>query len=53
MGWGWARCIALGFAVGIVFGIALHSYLLGIVIGVLFGVGLCLVSKRRERGEQN
>jgi len=49
----WARCIGIGLAVGIVFGVALHSYALGIVIGVGFGAGLCLVSKRRERGEQN
>jgi len=49
----WARCIGIGLAIGIVVGIALHSYLLGIVFGVLTGAGICLVSKRRERGEQN
>ena len=46
----WARCIGIGLAI---VGIALHSYLLGIVFGVLTGAGICLVSKRRERGEQN
>jgi hypothetical protein len=51
--WTWSRCIGLGLAAGIVSGIALRGYLLGIVIGVLFGAGLCLVAKRRERGEQN
>ena len=51
--WGWARCIAIGLAVGIVVGFVLHSYLLGIFIGVLFGTALCLVQKRRARGEQN
>jgi hypothetical protein len=49
----WVLCIGLGLALGIVFGVALHSYALGVVIGVGFGVALCLVGKRRERGEQN
>ena len=51
--WSWARCIAIGLVVGIVLGLVLHSYVLGILIGVGFGAALCLVTKRRERGEQN
>jgi hypothetical protein len=53
MSWGWARCIAIGLTLGIVVGVALHSYVLGIAIGVGFGAALCLVQKRRARGEQN
>ena len=49
----WARCIGLGLALGIVVGVALHNYALGIIIGVGFGVALCLVQKRRARGEEN
>jgi hypothetical protein len=51
--WSWARCIAIGLAVGIALGVALHSYVLGIIIGIGFGAALCLVQKRRARGEQN
>jgi galactitol-specific phosphotransferase system IIC component len=51
--WSWARCIGIGLVLGVVIGVALHSYTLGIIIGVGFGAALCLVSKRRERGEQN
>jgi hypothetical protein len=32
--------------------VALHSYALGIAIGVGFGAALCLVQRRRERGEK-
>ena len=53
MVWSWARCIVIGFAVGIALGLVLHSYALGIIIGVAFGAALCLVQKRRARGEQN
>jgi hypothetical protein len=49
----WARCIGIGLALGIAVGVALHSYPLGIVIGVGFGAALCLVQKRRARGEEN
>jgi F0F1-type ATP synthase assembly protein I len=51
--WGWSRCIGIGAALGIVLGVALHSYALGFIIGIGFGAGLCLVQKRRDRGEQN
>jgi hypothetical protein len=44
---GWVHCIGIGLVLGIVFGIALHSYALGIVIGVGFGVALCLAQRWR------
>jgi hypothetical protein len=44
-----ARCIGLGVALGIVFGVALHNYALGHVIGIAAGVLICLVRRRRER----
>ena len=50
--WSWARCVCIGFALGIIFGVALHSYALGLVIGVAFGAAACLVQGRRERGEK-
>jgi hypothetical protein len=49
----WARCIGIGLALGIVLGVVLHSYVLALVIGVLSGAAMCLVQKRRARGEQN
>ncbi len=43
-----AKCIGIGLVLGIVFGVALHSYALGIVIGIAAGVLLCFVWRRRE-----
>ena len=42
-----AKCIGVGLALGIVFGVALHSYVFGIVIGVAVGLLLCFVWRRR------
>jgi hypothetical protein len=39
--------------VGIAVGLLLHSDLLGIVFGAGTGAGICLVQKRRARGEEN
>jgi hypothetical protein len=43
----WTRRNASAF--GIVFGVALHSYVLGIVIGVAVGLPLCFVWRRRAQ----
>ena len=44
-----ATCIGVGLALGIVSGVALHSYVLGIVIGVAAGLLLCFIWRRRRR----
>ena len=49
----WARCIGIGLALGIVFGVVLHSYLIGIALGLGTGAAMRLVQQRRARGEQN
>jgi hypothetical protein len=41
-----AKCIGIGLALGLVFGLALHSYGLGIIIGVAIGGLICLVRNR-------
>jgi hypothetical protein len=41
-----AKCVGIGVALGIVFGIALQSYALGIAIGVAFGLSLCFLRRR-------
>ncbi len=43
-------CIGIGLALGIVFGVALHSYAFGILIGIVISAGLCLVRARRQGG---
>ena len=43
-------CIGIGVALGIVFGVTLHSYALGILVGIVIGAGLCLVRARRQGG---
>jgi hypothetical protein len=45
-----AKCIGIGLALGIVFGVALHSYGLGILIGLAIGGLICLVQRRRRGG---
>jgi hypothetical protein len=46
-----AKCIAVGFAGGILLGIALRSYALGILIGVAIGALVCFFQRRsRSRG---
>jgi hypothetical protein len=46
-----AKCIGIGLALGLIFGVALHSYGLGILIGLAIGGGLCLIQRRRRGGE--
>jgi hypothetical protein len=45
-----AKCIGIGLALGLVFGVALHSYGLGIIIGVAIGLGICFVRAKRAGG---
>ena len=45
-----AKCIGIGLALGLIFGVALHSYGLGILIGLAIGGGLCLIQRRRQGG---
>jgi hypothetical protein len=45
-----AKCIGIGLALGLVFGVALHSYGLGIIIGVAIGALICLFQRRRQGG---
>jgi hypothetical protein len=45
-----AKCIGIGLALGLVFGVALHSYGLGIIIGVAIGGLICLFQRRRRSG---
>ena len=45
-----AKCIGIGLALGLIFGVALHSYGLGILIGLAIGGGIWLVQKRRRIG---
>jgi len=45
-----AKCIGIGLALGLIFGVALHSYGLGILIGVAIGLGICAVQRRRQGG---
>jgi hypothetical protein len=42
-----AKCIGIGLALGLVVGVALHSYGLGIIIGVVIGALIWLVQNRR------
>jgi hypothetical protein len=41
-----AKCVGIGLALGIVFGVTLQSYALGIAIGVAFGLSLCFLRRR-------
>jgi hypothetical protein len=43
-----SKCIGIGLALGLIFGVALHSYGLGILIGLGIGGLICLVQKRRQ-----
>lgn len=43
-----AKCIGIGLALGIVFGLALHSYGLGIIIGLVIGLLIYLFQNRRR-----
>jgi hypothetical protein len=45
-----AKCIGIGLALGIMFGVALHSYGLGILIGLTIGALICFVQARRRSG---
>jgi hypothetical protein len=43
-----AKCIGIGLALGLIFGVALHSYGLGVIIGVAIGALICLIQRRRQ-----
>jgi hypothetical protein len=45
-----SKCIGIGLALGLIFGVALHSYGLGMLIGLAIGGGLCLMQRRRQGG---
>ena len=45
-----AKCIGIGLALGLIFGVALHSYGLGILIGIAIGLGIYAVRRRRQSG---
>jgi hypothetical protein len=47
-----AKCIGIGLALGIVFGVALHSYGLGILIGLALGGLICLAQRRRRTRDE-
>jgi hypothetical protein len=41
------KCIGIGLALGIVFGVAFHSYGLRIGIGIAIGLGIWFFQRRR------
>jgi hypothetical protein len=43
-----SKCIGIGLALGLIFGVATHSYGLGILIGLAIGGGIWLVQERRQ-----
>ena len=45
-----AKCIGIGLALGLIFGVALHSYGFGILIGLAIGGGIYLIQRRRQSG---
>ena len=45
-----SKCIGIGLALGIVFGVAFHSCGLGIGIGIAIGLGIWFVQRRRGGG---
>ena len=45
-----SKCIGIGLALGLIFGVALHSYGLGILIGLAIGGLICVVQRRRSGG---
>ena len=45
-----AKCIGIGLALGLIFGVALHSYGLGILMGIAVGLGIYALQRRRQSG---
>jgi hypothetical protein len=45
-----SKCIGIGLALGLIVGVATHSYGLGILIGLAIGGGIWLVQQRRQGG---
>ena len=45
-----SKCIGIGLALGLIFGVATHSYGFGILIGLAIGGGIWFVQQRRQGG---